>query len=93
MLLALSDTQVVQIGLDAMMLALKLGGPILMVTLGIGLAVGLVQSVTQLQEQTLTFVPKCFGVMVVILVGGAWMLQTTISMTDDLFARIPELLQ
>jgi flagellar biosynthesis protein FliQ len=37
-------------------------------------------------------VPKCFGVAVVILLGGAWMLQTTITFTDDLFARLPELL-
>ncbi len=88
----MTDTEVVQIGLDAMLLALKLGGPALMVTLGIGLAVGLVQSVTQLQEQTLTFVPKCFGVAVVVLVGGAWMLQTIVSFTNDLFARLPELL-
>ncbi len=88
----MTDTDVIQIGLDAMILALKLGGPILMVTLGIGLAVGLVQSVTQLQEQTLTFVPKCFGVAVVILVGGAWMLQSVVSFTADLFARLPQLL-
>ncbi|MGB6056761.1 MAG: flagellar biosynthetic protein FliQ [Microthrixaceae bacterium] len=88
----MTDTDVIQIGLDAMILALKLGGPILMVTLGIGLAVGLVQSVTQLQEQTLTFVPKCFGVAVVILVGGAWMLQSVVSFTADLFVRLPQLL-
>lgn len=88
----MTDTDVIQIGLDAMILALKLGGPILMVTLGIGLAVGLVQSVTQLQEQTLTFVPKCFGVAVVILVGGAWMLQSVVSFTAELFARLPQLL-
>jgi flagellar biosynthesis protein FliQ len=87
-----TDTSVVQIGLEAMTLAFKLGGPILLVTLGIGLAVGLVQSVTQLQEQTLTFVPKCVGVCLVILLGGAWMLQTTVAFTNDLFARIPELL-
>lgn len=88
----MTDTDVIQIGLDAMILALKLGGPILMVTLGIGLAVGLVQSVTQLQEQTLTFVPKCFGVAIVILVGGAWMLQSVVSFTTDLFGRLPQLL-
>ncbi len=88
----MTDTDVIQIGLDAMILALKLGGPILVVTLGIGLAVGLVQSVTQLQEQTLTFVPKCFGVAIVILVGGAWMLQSVVSFTTDLFERIPQLL-
>ncbi|MHB1137603.1 MAG: flagellar biosynthetic protein FliQ [Microthrixaceae bacterium] len=88
----MTDTEVVQIGLDAMLLALKLGGPALMVTLGIGLAVGLIQSVTQLQEQTLTFVPKCFGVAIVVLVGGAWMLQTIVTFTNDLFARLPGLL-
>lgn len=88
----MTDSDVIQIGLDAMILALKLGGPILMLTMGIGLAVGLVQSVTQLQEQTLTFVPKCFGVAIVILVGGSWMLQSVVSFTSDLFARIPQLL-
>lgn len=88
----MTDTAVVQIGTDAMIFALKLGGPLLIVTLGIGLAVGLVQSVTQLQEQTLTFVPKCFGVAVVLLVGGAWMLQTAVSFTTGLMERIPSLL-
>jgi flagellar biosynthetic protein FliQ len=88
----MTDTAVVQIGTDAMLFALKLGGPLLIVTLGIGLAVGLVQSVTQLQEQTLTFVPKCFGVAVVLLIGGAWMLQTAVSFTTDLMARVPDLL-
>jgi len=87
-----NDTSVVQIGLEAMTLAFKLAGPLLMVTLGIGLLIGLVQSVTQLQEQTLTFVPKCVGVCVVLLLGGAWMMQTSVAFTTDLFARIPELL-
>ncbi len=88
----MNDTSVVQIGLEAMTLAFKLGAPLLLVTLGIGLLVGLVQSVTQLQEQTLTFVPKCFGVAIVVLVGGAWMLQTIVTFTNDLFARLPGLL-
>ncbi|UDY37194.1 flagellar biosynthetic protein FliQ [Dermatobacter hominis] len=88
----MTDTAVVQIGTDAMLFALKLGGPLLLVTLGIGLAIGLVQSVTQLQEQTLTFVPKCFGVALVLLIGGAWMLQTAVSFTTDLMAQVPDLL-
>lgn len=88
----MNDTSVIQIGFEAMTLAFKLGGPLLLVTLAIGLGVGLVQSVTQLQEQTLTFVPKCIGVCVVLLVGGAWMLNSTVEFTNALFARIPELL-
>lgn len=88
----MTDSAVMQIGLEALLVAFKIAGPILIVTLGIGLAVGLVQSVTQLQEQTLTFVPKCFGVAVVILLGGAWMLHSMVSFTHSLFERLPSLL-
>ena len=53
----------------------------------------LVQSVTQIQEHTLTFVPKLAGVAVVIVVGGNWMLAELVGFTRELFALIPGLLQ
>ena len=53
---------------------------------------GLAGNLPGLATQTLTFVPKCVGVCVVLLVGGAWMMQTSVAFTTDLFARIPELL-
>jgi flagellar biosynthesis protein FliQ len=87
-----TDTMVVEIGLQAMLLAVKLAGPILLVTLGLGLAVGLVQSVTQLQEPTLTFVPKFIGAGLVLLIGGAWMLAEAVSFTEALFDLVPTLL-
>jgi flagellar biosynthesis protein FliQ len=87
-----TDTMVVEIGLQAMLLAVKLAGPILLVTLGLGLGVGLVQSVTQLQEPTLTFVPKFIGAGLVLLIGGAWMLAEAISFTEALFDLVPTLL-
>ena len=88
----MTDTMVVEIGLQAMLLAVKLAGPILLVTLGLGLAVGLVQSVTQLQEPTLTFVPKFIGAGLVLLIGGAWMLAEAVSFTEALFDLVPTLL-
>lgn len=88
----MTDTMVVEIGLQAMLLAVKLAGPILMVTLGLGLGIGLVQSVTQLQEPTLTFVPKFLGAGLVMLAGGAWMLREAVGFTQALFDLVPTLL-
>lgn len=88
----MTDTMVIQIGLQAMLLAAKLAGPILMTTLGLGLAIGLFQSVTQIQEPTLTFVPKFIGTAVVLLLGGAWMLREAVGFTETLFDLVPTLL-
>ena len=70
----MTDTSVVGILSGAMLMALKLAGPILAVCLVVGLVVAVVQTITQIQEMTLTFVPKLLGVAVVLLVGGPWMI-------------------
>jgi flagellar biosynthetic protein FliQ len=88
----MTDASVVQIGLDALILAAKLAGPILLMTLGVGLFIGLIQSVTQLQEPTLTFVPKFIGTGLVIVLAGNWMLGEAVGFTEELFNRIPEFL-
>jgi flagellar biosynthetic protein FliQ len=88
----MTDSMVVQIGLQSMLLAAKLAGPLLLTTLGIGLVVGLVQSVTQLQEPTLTFVPKFLGAALVVLVGGSWMLAEAVAFVHALFDLLPEML-
>lgn len=87
----MTDTQVVHIGLQAMTIAAKLGAPVLLTALLIGFAVSLFQSVTQIQEVTLSFVPKAIGVGVVLLITGNWMLHEMISFTTSLFGQIPEL--
>lgn len=87
----MSDANVMEISLQAMMISLKLLGPILVVTLGIGLFISLLQSATQVQEVTLTFVPKLVGVGIVMVLGGNWMLAQMISFTTGLFAMIPRL--
>lgn len=89
----MSDTSVVEIAMQAMILTAKLTAPFLAVSLAIGFAVSLFQSVTQVQEVTLTFVPKLVGMGVVLAVGGHWMLSELISYTTQLFDTIPRLLQ
>lgn len=88
----MSDNAVVDIAVQAIILATKLAAPILIVTLAIGLGVGLLQSATQVQEQTLTFVPKLAGVALVIVLGGHWMLSEVIGFTHNLFDMLPSLL-
>ena len=88
----MTDTTVVHIGLQTMMVAVKLGTPVLLTALVIGFAVSLFQSVTQIQEQTLSFVPKAIGVGVALLLSGNWMLHELISFTTGLYGQIPQLI-
>jgi len=70
----------------------ELAAPILLTALAVGLAVSLIQSVTSIQEATLTFVPKMAGVALAIVLCGHWMLNTLVGFTEQLFAMIPQLL-
>jgi len=88
----MNDASVIHIASLAMILAAKLAGPILIVSLAIGFGVSTMQSVTQIQEVTLSFVPKLIGVAIVILVTGQWMLDQTVDFTHELFAELPRLL-
>jgi flagellar biosynthesis protein FliQ len=89
----MSDGSVMNIAVQAIILATKLAGPFLLVTLAIGLGVGLLQSATQVQEQTIAFVPKLAGVALVVIVAGHWMLAELIGFTQNLFDMIPNLLR
>jgi flagellar biosynthetic protein FliQ len=88
-----TDSSVLNIGVQSIIMATKLAAPMLGVSLGIGLFIGLIQSATQIQEQTLTFVPKLAGVAIVIIIMGNWMLSQLITFTHQLFEMIPQLLQ
>ena len=70
----MTDTQIVELGLQAMTIAAKMCAPVLLTALLIGFAISLFQSVTQIQEATLSFVPKAAGVGAAILFSGNWML-------------------
>lgn len=87
----MTDVVVLEIALAAIIIATKLCAPILLVTLGVGFAISLLQSVTQIQEVTLSFVPKLMAVALVILLAGNWMLGEMVSFTIALFEMIPRL--
>ena len=75
----------------ALSLALKVALPLLGVGLVIGLAVSGFQAVTQIQEQTLSFIPKVLALAGVLVVGGPWMLGQVLTYTQDLWLSIPQL--
>ena len=85
----MNNADVLQIALQAIIIAGKLCAPILLVTLAVGFAISLLQSVTQIQEVTLTFVPKLAAVAIVLMVAGNWMLAEMLSFTTRLYELIP----
>ena len=88
----MTDTTIIELAMRTMMVALKLSAPILVTSLVIGFTVSLFQSMTQIQEFTLAFVPKVVGVGVVLLISGNWMLHTLMEYTETLWSSIPDLL-
>ena len=83
---------VLDIGLAGIWVAAKLAAPILLTALVVGFAISLLQSITQIQEVTLSFVPKAIAVCIALLVCGHWMIAEMISFTHEMFERIPGLL-
>ncbi len=88
----MSPNDVLDIGMQALLLAGKLCAPVLVTALVVGFAVSLLQSITQIQEVTLSFVPKALAVAVALLVAGHWMISETVAFTHEMFERIPSLL-
>lgn len=88
----MTDTEAINIALSAMIVAGKILAPLLLVALAIGLIIGLLQAVTQVQEVTLTFVPKFIVMAVIFVVAGHWFLQLLVEFTVGLFNSIPNLL-
>ncbi len=83
---------VINVGMQAMQLAFKIAMPLLLVGLVIGLVISVFQAVTQIQEQTLTFIPKILATVAVLVVGGPWMLDQLLGYTTDLWGAIPDLI-
>ena len=90
-LAAIGVRQVINLAMQAMQVAFKVAIPLLLVGLVIGLAVSVFQAVTQIQEQTLTFIPKIVGMGLVLVVAGPWMLSEVVTYTQQLYGSIPEM--
>ncbi len=83
---------VISIGSRALEITLMLAAPLLLVALVTGLIVGAFQAATQINEQTLSFIPKLLAMAVAVVVAGPWMLKVIVSYTRELFESIPGLL-
>ena len=79
---------VIYIGREAMFTVLLVAAPVLATSLTIGLLVSFFQATTHIQEQTLTFVPKVVGVLAVIVIFGAWMMNILVSFMSNLLLNI-----
>ena len=82
---------VIDLARNAVMLALLLAGPFMIISLLVGVAVSLLQAVTQIQEQTLTFVPKVLAVAAAFLIALPWLIEMMVKYTTDLFRSLPAL--
>lgn len=87
----MNQEEVTKLAMDALLLGLKIALPLLIVGLVFGLVISVFQAVTQIQEMTLSFIPKILAVAVVLIVVGPWMLDQLVSYTRDLYGSIPEL--
>jgi len=87
----MNQDTVVNLAAQAMSLAFKVAGPMLLVALAIGLLVSVFQAVTQIQEQSLTLIPKIVGIAAVVVVLGPWMLGQLLAYTTNLYTSIPSL--
>lgn len=76
---------------DGVFLVLKLSSPILIAALVVGLIVAIIQAVTSIQEQTLTFVPKLLVILIALVLLGSWMFDSLRSYTVSLFEMIPDM--
>jgi flagellar biosynthetic protein FliQ len=85
----MTPEMVVDLGRQALLVMVLLSAPVLLAALAIGLAIGMVQAATQIQEMTLSFIPKLLGMFAALLLAGHWMLDIVVDYTLRLYQSIP----
>ncbi|HEY1531663.1 MAG TPA: flagellar biosynthetic protein FliQ [Galbitalea sp.] len=88
----MDPSAIIDIGVRALTVGAELAAPILITALVIGFAVSVFQSITQIQETSLSFVPKLIGVSIALVICGQWMISVMTSFTTDLMHQIPSLI-
>ncbi len=87
----MTPESVMTLGYEAMKLSLLLAAPLLLVALITGLIISLFQAATQINEMTLSFIPKLLAVFATLVIAGPWMLATILDYMRNLFSSIPQL--
>jgi flagellar biosynthetic protein FliQ len=85
----MTPEMVVDLGRQALLVMVLLSAPVLLAALAIGLAIGMFQAATQIQEMTLSFIPKLLGMFAALLLAGHWMLDIVVDYTLRLYQSIP----
>lgn len=88
----MTPESVMNIGRQAIEITMLLSGPLLLSTLVIGLVISIFQAATQINEATLSFIPKLVGTFLILLLAGPWMLQLIVDYIRRLFESIPQLI-
>jgi flagellar biosynthetic protein FliQ len=89
----MTDAVVLELLQQTFWVAFRLAGPVLGVALLVGVSIGLFQAITQIQEMTLTFVPKTLAIALMVLLLGSWMMDTMMVFSTELIERMPELVR
>ena len=89
----MTDTMVLDLALRCMLLGAKLSAPVLLVALIVGFSISLLQSVTQLQDVTLSFIPKLIAIGASLVIFGKWMLTQLTTFTAQLYDQIPTIVR
>lgn len=88
----MSESMVTSIVSDALTTVIKVSAPVLIVSLVVGLIISILQATTQIQEQTLSFVPKIIAVFASIIIFGSWMLHTLVEFANRMIGIVPAIL-
>ena len=83
---------VLDVGRDALWMTVLLAGPLLGAALAVGLLIGILQAATQIQEMTLSFIPKLLALVVALFIAGPWMIQVLVTFSKRLITGIPGLI-
>ena len=84
----MNTMQLTEIFRDAVITGLKVGGPILIVSILVGLFISIIQAATSINEQTMTFVPKLVMIAIMLIVAGSWMFQQLVDFVHRMFEFI-----
>jgi flagellar biosynthetic protein FliQ len=88
----MTPESVMSIGRHAMEITLMIAAPMLLIALAIGLIVSIFQAATQINEMTLSFIPKFVGILIALMVAGPWMLSVMLDYMRQLFGNIPNMI-
>lgn len=86
----MSSEFVLSLARQGVLTTLLIAGPLLVIALGVGLVVSVFQATTQIQEQTLAFIPKIAAVLISLIIFGPWMLTKMLSFTSNIFSQLSQ---